>query len=358
MGDIAGIIFDNQPIKANELAIINKVGVTDGVLTGCGLTYSADDLTIAAGTIIVQGRMMKLASPVTKELSGLANGYARVKVVLDMTGAATLSEFGQAYFAIDYSATAGGFAALTQEDINGAGSMYEFALAIITLASGAISGVLVQPLAASNALQSAVDALSANVTYYVNYSTGSQYNNGLSSGAALDTVQRALDKLPKNLKGYYVTINVASNTTAASNTVIRGFSNGRITISGASAAYVGQVNIVGCSASILLSNITPKQASGATFISCVDCASLSLSTVAAGAAVIGITNCAFAFLTSITLSGSPTITIDNSFAMINGVSGTCGSTNLFTATNSWVNIKNNTTGNTTYGNTLSAITTT
>jgi len=53
----------------------------------------------------------------------------------------------------------------------------------------------------------------ANTTYYVNASTGSDSNNGLSSLTPFATIQKALDTTAKyNLNGYDVTINVAAGT--------------------------------------------------------------------------------------------------------------------------------------------------
>lgn len=57
--------------------------------------------------------------------------------------------------------------------------------------------------------------LQANKTYYVNASTGSDSNNGLTSGTAFATLQKAVDVINSfNLNGYGVTVNVANGTYA------------------------------------------------------------------------------------------------------------------------------------------------
>ncbi|MGU7855388.1 beta strand repeat-containing protein [Burkholderia orbicola] len=56
--------------------------------------------------------------------------------------------------------------------------------------------------------------LTQNVTFYVSTSTGNDSNNGLSSGAAFATIQRAWDVIKQayDLNGYVATISVASGT--------------------------------------------------------------------------------------------------------------------------------------------------
>lgn len=57
--------------------------------------------------------------------------------------------------------------------------------------------------------------LQTNTTYYVNASTGSDSNNGLTSGTAFATLQKAVDVINSfNLNGYGVTVNVANGTYA------------------------------------------------------------------------------------------------------------------------------------------------
>jgi hypothetical protein len=58
------------------------------------------------------------------------------------------------------------------------------------------------------------EKLAADRSYYVNVSTGSDSNTGLSSGAAFATIQKAVDIVQYNLdlNNYNVTINVAAGT--------------------------------------------------------------------------------------------------------------------------------------------------
>lgn len=92
-----------------------------------------------------------------------------------------------------------------------------------------------------NALNTAVNALetkteslnilTANQTYYVNASTGSDSNNGLSSGAPFATIQKAINVTASlTLAGYAVFINVASGT--YSNFTLKSVAGGTVYITG------------------------------------------------------------------------------------------------------------------------------
>ncbi|WP_185634050.1 hypothetical protein [Burkholderia stagnalis] len=61
--------------------------------------------------------------------------------------------------------------------------------------------------------------LKANTTFYVNASTGSDSNSGLSSGAAFATIQRAWDVISRNydLNGFVATVNIANGSYGALN---------------------------------------------------------------------------------------------------------------------------------------------
>lgn len=83
--------------------------------------------------------------------------------------------------------------------------------------------------------------LTANQTYYVNASTGSDSNSGLTAGAALLTVQAAIDKLPKNLNGYGADINIANGTYAGAS--FKHFYGGIISVYGGGTAGCTVTNL-------------------------------------------------------------------------------------------------------------------
>lgn len=141
MGDFIGRTFDNQTVTPKADAKLYRKLLGDGILTGGAITTSGFDLTVAAGSFLIAGRVFELASGKTIT-TAFTNTYFRIKIKLDMTGDATTEAFTQAAWEdVEYSASTS-FAALTQEDINGTGETYEFELCTGSLDAGGITAVL------------------------------------------------------------------------------------------------------------------------------------------------------------------------------------------------------------------------
>jgi hypothetical protein len=75
------------------------------------------------------------------------------------------------------------------------------------------------------------DTTTANLTYYVNTSTGSDVNDGLTSGTAFKTIQKAINILPQIIN-HTVTINLASGTYTETPIISGKIGNGSIAIIG------------------------------------------------------------------------------------------------------------------------------
>lgn len=138
---LAGVTFDNQSVTPKNDGKWYRKIMADGIIAGCTLSSSTDELTIAAGGIIIAGRYMELTSPTTLVLDGATSGYAQVKITIDTTGTATAETFEQAFFEVVYKADTD-FAALTQDDINVSGTDYEFELCTVSLDGGGINEIL------------------------------------------------------------------------------------------------------------------------------------------------------------------------------------------------------------------------
>ena len=91
-------------------------------------------------------------------------------------------------------------------------------------------------------------ALLASVTYYVNSSTGSASNDGLTPSTPLDNINRALGKIPKNLNGKTATIVLSNNYSNATEQVsISNFYGGAITLQlGTGSARIGSISVTRC----------------------------------------------------------------------------------------------------------------
>lgn len=155
---IRGVTFDNQEVAASDHGTLYKnILNTDGIISGCAVTFSGSVATIAAGYLMVAGRLIQLTVAETLTVAASGN-YARIIVNIDTSQTATTSSFEQVSFSVDYAASPDGFSPLTQQDINaGGGNTYQAALAILTLSGANITAIYEGPYA------SGVSALSAQI---------------------------------------------------------------------------------------------------------------------------------------------------------------------------------------------------
>lgn len=139
---IKGIIFDYQTPTAKGIRGGFHSALTDGILDGCAITYSETNLTIGSGLLNIAGGIVALTSSEVISVTG-SSGYARIKAVIDLSGASNESAFTQVSFIVDNAATANGFPALIQNGINiGNGSVYEAEICVVSLGTNGITGLI------------------------------------------------------------------------------------------------------------------------------------------------------------------------------------------------------------------------
>ena len=138
---LTGITFANQKITPSDDGRLYGAMLADGILTGCGITFAAATLSVAAGSLLIGTRELRTSGE-TLSVTGATSGYARVIIDIDLTRAATKTSFEQAQFQIQYAASLDAFAALEQQDINTAGTHYQAAFCILSLGTAGITGVV------------------------------------------------------------------------------------------------------------------------------------------------------------------------------------------------------------------------
>ena len=140
-----GIFFDLQTVRARDLGAAFGGILSDGKLSGCALSYSGVNLTIARGYYIAKGRLIEIESAETLETTTTAaNGYGRLRLVIDLSIAASESSFTQGKFEWDYAST-NSFPALTQNDINdGTNTAYQVEICRVSFANSQITGIVSQ----------------------------------------------------------------------------------------------------------------------------------------------------------------------------------------------------------------------
>lgn len=138
---LTGITFANQKITPSDDGRLYGAMLADGILTGCGITFAAATLSVAAGSLLIGTRELRTSGE-TFSVTGATSGYARVIIDIDLTRAATKTSFEQAQFQIQYAASLDAFAALEQQDINTAGTHYQAAFCVLSLGTAGITGVV------------------------------------------------------------------------------------------------------------------------------------------------------------------------------------------------------------------------
>ena len=138
---LTGITFANQKITPSDDGRLYGAMLADGILTGCGITFAAATLSVAAGSLLIGTRELRTSGE-TLSVTGATSGYARVIIDIDLTRAATKTSFEQAQLQIQYAASLDAFAALEQQDINTAGTHYQAAFCVLSLGTAGITGVV------------------------------------------------------------------------------------------------------------------------------------------------------------------------------------------------------------------------
>lgn len=202
---IRGITFSKQSVSSNDDSHIYGVLLNGrrGRTRGCKMTYAADDIYISDGYFIAANRLIQISSAETVSTPVVSSGttYCRLVFEIDLTKTNSNSEFNQGSFKILTSASA--YPAITQEDLENGGSVYQLPFAAFTKTVSGI-GSFVSEL-------EMIGHVNGNTTVYVSPNGNDASGDG-SELYPFKTIQRALNSIPKNIDGRTITINVASGT--------------------------------------------------------------------------------------------------------------------------------------------------
>lgn len=137
-----GLIFDQRNNDSKNWRRILHGILGDGIIRGCEVTSTANAITVGDGAFILSGAVISNDGaetiPVTPTLTG---GYVRLKCRIDLTKEAQETGPGPVEWLTEFSTTTT-FPALTQEDINGTGSIYEGEVAVLQIVSGNITALI------------------------------------------------------------------------------------------------------------------------------------------------------------------------------------------------------------------------
>ena len=137
-----GLIFDQRNNTAKDWRRILHGILGDGVIRGCDIDFTANSVTVGDGAFILSGGVISNDGaetiPVTPTLT---DGYVRLKCRIDITQEAAETGPGPVEWVTEFSTTTT-FPALTQEDINGSGYVYEGEIAVLQIVSGNITALI------------------------------------------------------------------------------------------------------------------------------------------------------------------------------------------------------------------------
>jgi len=129
---IRGITFDKQLMKSKDHAheVNYYYGGDLGVTKGCDVTENIDgNLVVSAGYFIIKGRLVAVEGTEVITVPVVASGtlFSTLIFEIDLTKTNTAESFLQGAFKIVSNAVA--YPALTQEDLDDGGDVYQFEFA-------------------------------------------------------------------------------------------------------------------------------------------------------------------------------------------------------------------------------------
>ena len=133
-----GITFAGQNVTPKNDGGLYQAHYGDGILWGCSMAISGDDLVIQSGEFIAGGRVCQVDGATNVDLSGrtLQTGYIQVIMNYDLSQ----GEGSQWYTTFVESATTT-FPALTQGNINDTDTLYQRELAVVQVSGGNLTSI-------------------------------------------------------------------------------------------------------------------------------------------------------------------------------------------------------------------------
>ena len=135
---LKGHVFNLQTFKSEAFALfIDKfLNGRCGVAKGCSLSNTTTSATIGEGYFVVRGRFLQIISGET--ITNItANGYYSLVCEIDLSKTNTADQLNQATIKVISSTSA--YPTLTQQDITGTGTIYQYEFARFKVESGSIT---------------------------------------------------------------------------------------------------------------------------------------------------------------------------------------------------------------------------
>lgn len=125
------VTFEGRHISPSADAAALAACTTDGISSGCALSVESGALKIAAGKIIGAGRTAIVDEQKSFSLTG--SGYDRLVLTIDRSKNNVMEQVALDLENVNSFAAA--FTGLTQNDINGSGTKYQFVICVVNSGS-------------------------------------------------------------------------------------------------------------------------------------------------------------------------------------------------------------------------------
>lgn len=135
---LKGHTFNLQTFTSEAFALfIDKfLNGRSGVANGCNLSNTSNSATIGEGYFVVRGRFLQVISGVT--VSNITNnGFYSLVCEIDLSKTNTEDTLNQAEIKVVYGAS--NYPTLTQQDITGSGTIYQYEFARFKVENGSIT---------------------------------------------------------------------------------------------------------------------------------------------------------------------------------------------------------------------------
>lgn len=137
---IRGITFSEQVFYSADFAHYMNFFLNGGVgiTKGCSITNDGTKVTIGTGYFVAHGRLMNVeAAEIIEATQGFEKGYNRIVYEIDLSKENTILDFRQGAIRVLQTE------ALTQEDLDAGGLIYQFPLCHFQWSGAAITGFVV-----------------------------------------------------------------------------------------------------------------------------------------------------------------------------------------------------------------------
>lgn len=222
---IRGITFSKQAVSSNDDSHVYGVFLNGrkGRTKGCTISRGTDDIYISAGYFFIAGRLVEISSLETISTPVVSSGttYCRLVFEIDLSKANTNDSFNQGYFKMLTSTS--GYPAITQQDLENGGAVYQLPFAKFLKTSAGISSFVdeLETVASEDST-----SVKEDLTIYVAKGGSNSTGDG-TDAKPYATIQHAIDSLPRNLNNFAVNINIASGT-YTEDILVSGFFGGSI----------------------------------------------------------------------------------------------------------------------------------